>query len=155
MMTFVNPTLMKRNLHQIFQIYKNILGIHKIKNQLKAVAVNLAVRLHIHDCKPGGNAYVRDSTGHYGWRTRSDGDGVSIFGASHIWVDHCTLSACTDGLIDAIHGSTAITISNNYMSHHDKVMLLGHSDALLSDKSMQVTIAFNHFGEDLIQRMPR
>ncbi|XP_078169698.1 putative pectate lyase 5 [Carex rostrata] len=111
--------------------------------------------LHIHDCKPGGNAYVRDSPGHYGWRTRSDGDGVSIFGASHIWVDHCTLSACTDGLIDAIHGSTAITISNNYMSHHDKVMLLGHSDALLSDKSMQVTIAFNHFGEDLIQRMPR
>ncbi|KAJ4748689.1 Pectate lyase [Rhynchospora pubera] len=111
--------------------------------------------LHIHDCKPGGNAYVRDSPEHYGWRTRSDGDGISIFGASHIWVDHCTLAACTDGLIDAIHGSTAITISNNYMSHHDKVMLLGHSDELLSDKSMQVTIAFNHFGEDLIQRMPR
>ncbi|KAJ3683166.1 hypothetical protein LUZ60_013393 [Juncus effusus] len=111
--------------------------------------------LHIHDCKPGGNAYVRDSTKHYGWRTRSDGDGISIFGASHIWVDHCSLSACTDGLIDAIHGSTAITVSNNYMSHHDKVMLLGHSDSFITDKNMQVTIAFNHFGEDLIQRMPR
>lgn len=85
----------------------------------------------------------------------SDGDGVSIFGASHVWVDHCSLSNCNDGLIDAIHGSTSITISNNYMTHHDKVMLLGHSDALLSDKAMQVTIAFNHFGEGLIQRMPR
>ena len=111
--------------------------------------------VHIHDCKQGGNAYVRDSPGHYGWRTVSDGDGVSIFGGSHVWVDHCTLSNCHDGLIDAIHGSTAITISNNYLSHHDKVMLLGHSDELTSDKSMQVTIAFNHFGEDLVQRMPR
>ncbi|WOL14365.1 putative pectate lyase 18 [Canna indica] len=111
--------------------------------------------LHIHDCKQGGNAYVRDSPGHYGWRTLSDGDGVSIFGGAHVWVDHCTLSNCRDGLIDAIHGSTAITISNNYLSHHDKVMLLGHSDELAADKHMQVTIAFNHFGEGLVQRMPR
>ncbi|ONK67641.1 uncharacterized protein A4U43_C05F2190 [Asparagus officinalis] len=111
--------------------------------------------LHIHDCKQGGNAYVRDSPGHYGWRTVSDGDGVSIFGGSHVWVDHCTLSSCHDGLIDAIQGSTAITISNNYLTHHDKVMLLGHSDELMADKNMQVTIAFNHFGEGLIQRMPR
>ncbi|KAK7820474.1 probable pectate lyase 5 [Quercus suber] len=111
--------------------------------------------LNIHDCKQGGNAYVRDSPDHYGWRTMSDGDGVSIFGGSHIWVDHCSLSNCHDGLIDAIHGSTAITISNNYMTHHNKVMLLGHSDSYTQDKFMQVTIAFNHFGEGLVQRMPR
>ncbi|KAL0364491.1 UNVERIFIED_CONTAM: putative pectate lyase 22 [Sesamum angustifolium] len=84
--------------------------------------------VHIHDCKQGGNAMVRDSPQHYGWRTISDGDGVSIFGGSHVWVDHCSLSNCNDGLIDVIHGSTAITISNNYMTHHNKVMLLGHSD---------------------------
>ncbi|KAJ4913100.1 putative pectate lyase 18 [Raphanus sativus] len=82
--------------------------------------------IHIHDCKPGGNAMVRSSPRHYGWRTMSDGDGVSIFGGSHVWVDHCSLSNCDDGLIDAIMGSTAITLSNNYMTHHDKVMLLGH-----------------------------
>lgn len=111
--------------------------------------------LNIRDCKQGGNAYVRDSPDHYGWRTISDGDGVSIFGGSHIWVDHCSLANCHDGLIDAIHGSTAITISNNYMTHHNKVMLLGHSDSYTQDKSMQVTIAFNHFGEGLVQRMPR
>ncbi|KAL3511382.1 hypothetical protein ACH5RR_030783 [Cinchona calisaya] len=111
--------------------------------------------LNIHDCKQGGNAYVRDSPEHYGWRTLSDGDAVSIFGGSHVWVDHCTLSNCRDGLIDAIHGSTAITISNNYLTHHDKVMLLGHSDSYSEDKNMQVTIAFNHFGEGLVQRMPR
>ncbi|KAL8037836.1 hypothetical protein ABFX02_11G064000 [Erythranthe guttata] len=111
--------------------------------------------LNIHDCKQGGNAYVRDSPDHYGWRTLSDGDGVSIFGGSHVWVDHCSLSNCKDGLIDAIHGSTAITISNNYFTHHNKVMLLGHSDSYTQDKNMQVTIAFNHFGEGLVQRMPR
>ncbi|TYI18055.1 hypothetical protein ES332_A07G064200v1 [Gossypium tomentosum] len=111
--------------------------------------------LHIHDCKQGGNAMVRDSPWHYGWRTTSDGDGVSIFGGSHIWVDHNSLSNCKDGLIDAIYGSTAITISNNHMTHHDKVMLLGHSDSYMKDKNMQVTIAFNHFGKGLIQRMPR
>ncbi|KAJ9708719.1 hypothetical protein PVL29_000640 [Vitis rotundifolia] len=111
--------------------------------------------LNIHDCKQGGNANVRDSPDHYGWRTISDGDGVSIFGGSHVWVDHCSLSNCNDGLVDAIHGSTAITISNNYMTHHNKVMLLGHSDTYTQDKNMQVTIAFNHFGEGLVQRMPR
>ncbi|KAK8473815.1 hypothetical protein PHAVU_001G256900 [Phaseolus vulgaris] len=111
--------------------------------------------INIHDCKQGGNAYVRDSPTHYGWRTLSDGDGISIFGGSHVWVDHCSLSNCRDGLIDAIHGSTAITISNNYMTHHNKVMLLGHSDTFTRDKNMQVTIAFNHFGEGLVQRMPR
>ncbi|KAG7029228.1 putative pectate lyase 5 [Cucurbita argyrosperma subsp. argyrosperma] len=111
--------------------------------------------INIHDCKQGGNTYVRDSPEHYGWRTLSDGDGVSIFGGSHVWIDHCSLSNCRDGLIDAIHGSTAITVSNNYMTHHNKVMLLGHSDSYTQDKNMQVTIAFNHFGEGLVQRMPR
>lgn len=111
--------------------------------------------INIHDCKSTGNAMVRSSPTHFGWRTLADGDGVSMFGATHVWVDHCSLSNCADGLIDAVEGSTAITISNNFMTHHDKVMLLGHSDAYTADKNMQVTIAFNHFGEGLVQRMPR
>ncbi|CAN1790074.1 Probable pectate lyase 15, partial [Linum perenne] len=97
--------------------------------------------LHIHDCKPTG--------------TMADGDAISIFGSSHIWVDHNSLSNCADGLVDAVMGSTAITISNNHMTHHNEVMLLGHSDSYTRDKLMQVTIAYNHFGQGLIQRMPR
>ncbi|KAI3849872.1 hypothetical protein MKW98_026786 [Papaver atlanticum] len=111
--------------------------------------------IHIHDCKPTGNALVRDSPSHYGYRSMADGDGISIFGSSHIWVDHNSLSNCADVLIDAIMASTAITISNNYFTHHDEVMLLGHADSYTRDKVMQVTIAFNHFGEGLKQRMPR
>ncbi|GLJ53717.1 hypothetical protein SUGI_1146190 [Cryptomeria japonica] len=111
--------------------------------------------IHIHHCRPAGNAMVRSSPTHYGWRTICDGDGISIFGAKHVWIDHCSISRCADGLIDAIMASTAITISNNHFTHHDKVMLLGHSDSHSADKIMQVTIAFNHFGEGLVQRMPR
>ncbi|KAF3790930.1 Pectate lyase [Nymphaea thermarum] len=111
--------------------------------------------IHIHDCKPTGNAMVRSTPRHYGWRTMADGDGVSIFGSSHIWVDHCSFSNCADGLVDAVIASTAITISNNYFTHHDKVMLLGHSDSYENDKAMQVTIVLNHFGEGLVQRIPR
>lgn len=102
-----------------------------------------------------GNTNVRSSPEHYGYRTLSDGDGISIFGSRDIWIDHCTLSRCKDGLIDAVMGSTAITISNNHFSHHNEVMLLGHSDHYTPDSAMQVTIAFNHFGEQLVQRMPR
>ncbi|KAJ9684683.1 hypothetical protein PVL29_016917 [Vitis rotundifolia] len=111
--------------------------------------------VHVHHCVPSGNADIRSSPTHVGWRGKSDGDGISIFGSRKIWIDHCSLSYCRDGLIDAIMGSTGITISNNYFSHHDEVMLLGHDDKYLPDSGMQVTIAFNHFGEGLVQRMPR
>ena len=36
-----------------------------------------------------------------------------------------------------------------------QVMLLGHSDEYVQDVNMQVTVAFNHFGEGLVQRIPR
>ncbi|KAA8539246.1 hypothetical protein F0562_025938 [Nyssa sinensis] len=111
--------------------------------------------IHVHHCIPTGNTNIRSTPTHVGHRGMSDGDGISIFAARNLWIDHCSLSYCTDGLIDAIMGSTAITISNNYFSHHDEVMLLGHNDNYLPDSGMQVTIAFNHFGEALVQRMPR
>uniref|UniRef100_A0A2C9UEB1 Pectate lyase n=1 Tax=Manihot esculenta TaxID=3983 RepID=A0A2C9UEB1_MANES len=111
--------------------------------------------IYIRDCIPDGNTMVRDSPKHVGIRGYSDGDGISIFGARDGWIDHCTLSNCRDGLIDAVAGSTSITISNSYMLHHNEVMLMGHGDDYLDDKNMQVTIAFNFFGEGLTQRMPR
>ncbi|KAL3628456.1 hypothetical protein CASFOL_027502 [Castilleja foliolosa] len=111
--------------------------------------------IHVHHCYSSGNTNVRSSPTHFGYRTMSDGDGISIFGGKDIWIDHCSLSHCKDGLIDMVMGSTGITVSNNYFSHHNEVMLLGHSDEYLPDTGMQVTIAFNQFGQKLIQRMPR
>ncbi|XP_021599937.1 putative pectate lyase 2 [Manihot esculenta] len=111
--------------------------------------------ISIHDCKPGGSGMVRSSPTHVGERRGSDGDGIAIFAASNVWIDHCYVAHCTDGLIDVIHASTGVTISNNYFAQHDKVMLLGHNDGYSADKVMKVTIAFNHFGTGLIERMPR
>ncbi|KAM7526855.1 hypothetical protein LguiA_016757 [Lonicera macranthoides] len=122
---------------------------------LQYVSNVIITNIHVHHCVPSGNTQIRSSPTHVGFRGRSDGDGISIFGSRNLWIDHCDLSHCTDGLIDAIMGSTAITISNNYLSHHNEVMLLGHDDRYLPDTGMQITIAFNHFGEGLVQRMPR
>ncbi|MFS8012419.1 putative pectate lyase [Helianthus anomalus] len=111
--------------------------------------------IHVYDCKPSGNVNIRSSPTHVGFRGKSDGDGISISGSRNIWIDHCSLSHCTDGLIDAVLGSTGITISNSYFTRHNEVMLMGHDDGYMPDKGMQVTFAFNHFGKGLIQRMPR
>lgn len=111
--------------------------------------------IYVHECMPATKGLVRVTPQVYELRSGSDGDGISVFASRDVWIDHCTLASCHDGLIDVIYGSTAITISNNYMLSHNEVMLMGHSDDFLPDKSMQVTIAFNYFGEGLVQRMPR
>lgn len=146
----------------IFNSYKTLDGrgsnVHIIGGgciTLQYVTNIIIHNIHIHHCYQSGETNIRSSPTHYGWRTMSDGDGISIFGSRDIWIDHCSLSNCKDGLIDAVMGSTGITISNNHFAHHNEVMLLGHSDDYLADSGMQVTIAFNHFGQKLIQRMPR
>ncbi|EPS62426.1 hypothetical protein M569_12361, partial [Genlisea aurea] len=111
--------------------------------------------LRIHDIKPGSGGTIRDSPTHFGFRTPSDGDAISMFGATNIWIDHVSAARCSDGLIDAIQASTAITISNCHFAQHNDVMLLGASDKSSEDQILQVTLAFNHFGTGLIQRMPR
>ncbi|MCD7455431.1 putative pectate lyase P59 [Datura stramonium] len=111
--------------------------------------------LHVHDTKAGNGGLIRDSISHYGYRTKSDGDGISIFGSTNVWIDHVSMSNCQDGLIDAVEASTAITISNCHFTKHNEVMLFGASDSSSGDSIMQITLAFNHFGQGLIQRMPR
>ncbi|KAL9270717.1 putative pectate lyase P59 [Drosera capensis] len=111
--------------------------------------------IHIHDIVPGNGGMIRDSVKHYGFRTRSDGDAVSIFGSTRVWLDHLSLTRASDGLIDAIQGSTAITISNCHMTHHNEVFLFGATNSYIEDEKMQITVAFNHFGKGLVQRMPR
>lgn len=78
----------------------------------------------IHNIKPANGGMIRDAIDHIGLRTMSDGDGITIFGSNNIWIDHCTMSRATDGLIDAIEGSTAITISNCKFNNHNAVRFL-------------------------------
>ncbi|KAJ4849842.1 hypothetical protein Tsubulata_038948 [Turnera subulata] len=114
---------------------------------IKDVSHVIVHGIGIHNCVPeAGRAAGGQGRG---------GDAIVIFASSNVWIDHCYLASCADGLIDVIHASTGITISNNNFTRHDKVMLLGHRDPNKPDKEMKVTIAFNRFGEGLTQRMPR
>ncbi|KAK7842484.1 putative pectate lyase 5 [Quercus suber] len=84
-----------------------------------------------------------------------DGRGANV----HITGGGCiTIQYITNIIIHGINiheSSSLVTISNNLFTQHDKAILLGHSDDYTADKSMKVTIAFNHFGEGLTQRLPR
>ncbi|KAM0856087.1 hypothetical protein ACQ4PT_049336 [Festuca glaucescens] len=111
--------------------------------------------VHIHHSAPHSGGMIRDSKHHYGQRTRSDGDGISVLSSSNIWIDHVSMWNCADGLIDVVSGSTAITVSNSHFTKHDHVMLFGASNSETQDAMMQITVAFNHFGKGLVQRMPR
>lgn len=84
--------------------------------------------LHIHDIVKGSGGLIRDASDHIGLRTQSDGDGISLFGATNVWIDHVSMSACYDGLIDAIQGSTAITISNCHFTNHNEVTNITPTD---------------------------
>jgi pectate lyase len=76
--------------------------------------------IYIHYIVANGPARVMSSESHVGQRGRADGDAISIFTANNFWIDHCSLANAADGLIDAIRGSTLITISNDYFMNHDK-----------------------------------
>lgn len=77
--------------------------------------------IRINKIKSMEGTMLRDLWNHVGIRTRCDGDAVSIFGSSNIWLDHLSLSECEDGLIDIVQGSTGITISNCHMTKHNDV----------------------------------
>ncbi|XP_043689362.1 putative pectate lyase 2 [Telopea speciosissima] len=111
--------------------------------------------ISLHDCTPGKSGMVRSSPNHVGHRLGSPGDAIQVFASSNVWIDHCYFARCADGLTDVTHGSTAVTISNNYFTQHDEVMLLGHSDTFTADKIMKVTVAFNYFGPGCVERLPR
>jgi len=110
--------------------------------------------LTIRGSKAGSGGIIRDSVHHHGKRGASDGDAISLFAASRIWIDHVSMTNCADGLIDAVMGSTAITISNCHMFRQNHVFLFGASDSHTEDAIMQVTVAFNRFDEGLVQRLP-
>ncbi len=60
--------------------------------------------------------------------TGSPDDAIDIESSDHVWVDHCDLSNCDDGLVDVKRGSDFVTVSWNHFRDHHKTTLVGHSD---------------------------
>lgn len=113
-----------------------------------------------------------------GGRWNSEFDNISIKGATHVWIDHCSFSdgerldklypppyaapynqpeqkvAHHDGLLDITNESNFITVSNNHFFNHDKSLLVGGGDNNpLDTGKLKVTFRHNLF-ESLRQRQP-
>lgn len=127
-------------------------------------------------------AYLDAKTGPHlcrGGRWNAEYDLISIEGATHVWIDHCSFSDGDrpdklhppvfpaphnefeqkvqhhDGLIDIIKEANYITISNSIFRDHDKVHIVGSSDKLKSDMGkLKVTFRHNHY-INTMQRTPR
>ncbi|MCS7460269.1 pectate lyase [Paenibacillus doosanensis] len=99
-------------------------------------------------------------------------DSITIKGANHIWIDHCTFDDGShpdsgsgtyfgreyqhhDGTVDISNAADYITVSYNYFHDHDKTTLIGSSDSATSDDGhLKVTMHHNYY-KDVVQRAPR
>ncbi|MBA0785566.1 hypothetical protein Gotri_025632 [Gossypium trilobum] len=92
--------------------------------------------LQIHHIIPAKGGKIKYGENHHRLRGDSDGDGVSLFGATNVWLDHLSLNHCANGLIAVGQGSTTVTISNCHFTDHNDVMLFEASDSYSADKKM-------------------
>jgi pectate lyase len=82
-------------------------------------------------------------------------DGISASGTHHLWVDHCDLQKCQDGLFDMKRGADKISITWNYFHDHNKNMLMNHGQPVESDEGrLNITLHHNAF-DNTVQRNPR
>jgi pectate lyase len=102
----------------------------------------------------------------------SEYDNVSLRGATHVWIDHCSFSdgdrpdhtARTalgrpmqhhDGLLDITQQSNWVTVSYNHFKQHDKTNLVGSSDSQTLDAD-KLKVTFHHnLWEHTKERAPR
>ena len=100
-------------------------------------------------------------------------DSISIKGGQYVYIDHCSFSdgdysdesvnssyfrrkyEQRDGCIDITNNADFITVSWSKFENHDKNMLIGNSDSLISDiGKLRVTLHHNVF-DNVKQRSPR
>lgn len=102
----------------------------------------------------------------------SEYDNVSLRGATHVWVDHCSFSDGDrpdhtarsalgrpmqhhDGLLDITLQSNWVTVSYNHFKQHDKTNLVGSSDSQTLDAG-KLKVTFHHnLWENTKERAPR
>jgi pectate lyase/pectin methylesterase-like acyl-CoA thioesterase len=102
----------------------------------------------------------------------SEYDTVSLRGATHVWVDHCSFDDGAradrqarialgrplqhhDGLLDITQQSDYVTVSWNHFSRHDKTSLVGGSDNHTGDAG-RLRVSFHHnLWAQLMERTPR
>jgi pectate lyase len=90
-------------------------------------------------------------------------DAIQIENATHIWIDHNTLSSTIeddvdfyDGMIDITHAADYITVSWNIIRDHWKTSLVGHSDGNGGEDIGHLRVTYHHNWFDrTFERSPR
>ncbi|MES2920133.1 MAG: hypothetical protein V4819_01205 [Verrucomicrobiota bacterium] len=91
---------------------------------------------------------------------KSGGDGITLAGATNVWVDHCTFVDCADGSLDIKKAADNVTVSwcKFHYTHdhgHNFVNLLGFSESDgNADRLFHVTFHHNWWGAFCKERMP-
>jgi pectate lyase len=122
------------------------LGLFTITNNMLYGSTNIIVR----------NLYITNPSISVG-----TGDGISLIGANHVWIDHCTFTDCADGELDITSGSDYVTVSwckfnYTFNSGHNFVNLLGADDGDIQDTDrLHVTFHHNWWSTLCHERMPR
>jgi pectate lyase len=91
------------------------------------------------------------------------GDAIQIENATHIWIDHNTLSSTIendpdfyDGLLDITHAGDYVTVSWNVFRDHWKTSLVGHSDGNAGEDVGHLRVTYHHNWFDrTFERSPR
>ena len=102
----------------------------------------------------------------------SEYDAITLNGATHVWVDHCSFDDGDrpdggeriafgrrmqhhDGLLDIIRQANHITVSWNVFRNHDKTTLVGNGDGRKEDEG-RLKVTFHHnWYEGSKERTPR
>ncbi len=110
------------------------------------------------------NVIVRNLTVN-GTNSDVDGDGMHIYYAHHVWIDHCEFFDAPDGNLDIVHGSNWVTVSwtifrytnNPPDDNHRFSNLVGHSDSNGSEDTGRLNVTFHHnwWSDRVHERMPR
>ncbi len=82
-------------------------------------------------------------------------DGIAIRSSHHVWIDHCDLSKCDDGMLDFTIGSTFMTVSWSKFHDHDKAALCNSGTGHFEDADKN-RVTYHHCSFiNTVQRNPR
>ncbi|MEU3494342.1 pectate lyase family protein [Kitasatospora cineracea] len=138
-----------------------------VKNVDNVIVRNLSFE-NAADCFPQWDP-TDGSTGNW----NSEYDAMTVYGATHVWVDHNTFSdgavpdsslpsyfgriyEVHDGLLDVVKGADYVTSSWNVFKNHDKTNLIGNSDSASATDAGHLRVTFHHnLWQNTVQRAPR
>ncbi len=87
--------------------------------------------------------------------TKGKPDAIAMRDTHHIWIDHCDLSSCDDGLLDLTVGSSYMTVSWTRFHDHDKTTLCNSGTGHFEDNGRERATYHHCAFVNTVQRNPR